>query len=151
MPAELTTVGGGRNFAQPTRRGVIALAVAAFVTASLLSTLGPAHAKDGDGDGGGGRGGSDDGGGRDHGDHGDRADDRDLGGRRSDGRRSADVGPRDDVRVEVRGNTLRIVHPGGWTEVVRRGRIRLVDPSGRVVVDRRLREADHARLRTLVH
>lgn len=149
MPTELTTTGGGGNFAPPTRRSVVALIMAALVAASLISGFGPAQAKDGNGDGG--RGGSDDGGGHDHADRRDRADDRDVGGRRSDSRRSADVGPRDDVRVEVRGDTLRITHPGGWTEVVRGGWMRLLDPSGRVVVDRRLREADRARLKTLIH
>lgn len=138
------------------RRAVVAgLAGAAALVAEPLLLgeicgLGVAAARKGGDDGGegnSGRGGGDDGDrgsgrDRDRDDEDDRDDDRPETRDRS---RRADRDRR--VTAEVRGDTVEVAYPDGWHESLKRGRLRLRDPDGRLVVDRPATAEDRRRIR----
>jgi len=110
----------------------------------------PLLAKDGGGgDGGGGGsgsgggsggGGGDDGGGSGRGNSGRGGSDRD---RDDDGEESGSGSRRRGGAPDA----VEVVYPGGWIERVEGGRLRMRDPRGRLVIDRRAAPADIERLR----
>jgi len=103
-----------------------------------------AAAKNGGGSGsghGGGHGGGNGGGGsgRNGGD-----DDRQSGY----GGRNHYVGPHGES-IEMEGDWIEVIYPGGWKEEVEDGKLELKDPTGRTVAERRATPEDMARLRAL--
>jgi hypothetical protein len=114
---------------------------------SVTIELAAAFAKNGGNSGhGGGNSGHSDGSGNGGGNSGSGSGSGHGGGSGSGG--SGHSGPNGE-QIEIRGDSIEVIYPDGWTEEVDGGRFELHDPAGRTVVERPATPEDIIRMRGL--
>lgn len=76
---------------------------------------------------------------------------RDDHGNRQNDRNGADRVGANGEKIKVEGNDIEVTYRDGFKEILENGILRMEDPRGRTVVQRRSTPADVARLQALVH
>ena len=52
-------------------------------------------------------------------------------------------------RIEINGGRIEVLYPDGWKEEIEGDVFELIDPAGRIVIERRATPADRARIEAI--